>query len=53
MNNTFSLEKISRTGYFDIDSLLRQHKLDLMAEFMYIKSTNPRLRQDEVARQLG
>ena len=41
MNNTFSLEQISKTGNPIFYLLLRQHKLDLMARFMEIKSVYP------------
>ena len=40
MNNTFSLEQISRTGSLDAKITLRQHKLDLMARRMDNKSVN-------------
>ena len=53
MNNTFSLEQISRAGTLDANLLLRQHKLDLMARFMDIKSVNQKLKQKEIARELG
>ena len=42
MNNTFSLEKISRTGNLDANLVLRQHKLDLLARFMNCNSGNPK-----------
>ena len=43
MNNTFSLEQISRTKNFDTKLKLRQHKLDLMAQFMGIKIHQPKV----------
>ena len=49
----FSLSEKSKTGNLDVDLILRQNKLDLLAWFMRIKCINPRLRQDETARQLG
>ena len=48
MNNTFSLEQISKTGNVDANSILLQHKLDLMARFMEIESINPKLKQKEL-----
>ena len=33
--------------------ITRQLKLDLMARFMEIESMNPRLRQDQIAKELG
>ena len=34
MNNSFSLQKISRTSNLDANLLSRQYKLNLMADFM-------------------
>ena len=52
MNNNF-LWQLSKTGNLDADLILRQYKLDLTVRFMEIKTTNPRLKQDEIAKQLG
>ena len=51
--NTFSLEQISKTGNFDSNLIPRQYKLDLMVRFMEIKSVNPKLRQDQIAKKLA
>ena len=53
MNNTFSLEQISRTGNLDANLVLRQHKLDLMTRFVENNSINPKLKQKEIAKELG
>ena len=53
MDNTFSLEQISRTGNVDAKLILRQHKLDLMARVVEIKSINPRMKQKGIAKELG
>ena len=53
MNNTFSLEQISKTDNLDSNLLLRQYNFDLMARFMEIKSTNPKIKQNEIAKDLG
>ena len=53
MINTFSLEQLSGTRNLDANLKLPQHELDLMTRFMKINSTNPRLRQDELAKQLS
>ena len=47
MNNTFYLEQISRTKNLDANLILRQHKLNLMARLIEIKSSNPALTQKE------
>ena len=53
MNDTFSLEQISRTGNLDANLIPRQYKLDFMSRFMEPKSINPKLRQDQKAKELG
>ena len=53
MNNTFSSKRISQTGNLDSNLITRQYKLDLMARFMEIKSINAKLRQDQIAKELG
>ena len=53
MNNTFSLDQISKTGNFDSILITRQNKLDLMARFMEVISVNPRVKEDQTAKDLG
>ena len=53
MNNTFSLQQISRTSTLDANLLSRQYKLNPMAEFMRIKYENTRMKQSEIASQLS
>ena len=53
MNNSFPLQQISRTGNLDPNLILRQYKLDLMSEFICIIFENPKMRQSEIANQLG
>ena len=53
MNKTFSLEQISKTGSLDSNLITRQYKLDLMARFMGMKSIDPEIRQDQIAKELG
>ena len=52
-NNTFSLQQIQRTSNLDANLISRQYKLNLMADFMRLKYENPKLRQSEIAGQLG
>ena len=52
MKITFSLHQISQTGNIDNILILRQNKIDLMARFMEIKPVNPKLRQDQIAKEL-
>ena len=53
MNNTFSLEQISKTGNLNSDLIIRQYKLDLMARFMQLKAERPSLKQDQISKELG
>ena len=53
MNNTSSFEKLSNTGNLDSNLTYRRCKVDLMATFKEIKSFNPKLRQHQVAKELG
>ena len=52
MKNTFSLEQLTKTGNLDSKLISRRNTKDLMARFMEIKSVNPRLRQDQIAKEL-
>ena len=47
-----SLEQISKTGKLNSKLILSQYKLNLSAMFMEIESVNPKLRHDEVAKDL-
>ena len=53
MNNSFSLQQIQKTSNLDANLISRQYKLNLMADFMRIKHENPRMKQFEIANQLG
>ena len=53
MNNSFSLQQITRTGNLDPNLISLQYKLDLMSKFMCIKFENPKMKQSEIANQLG
>ena len=50
---TSSLEQASKTGSLDSNKSFRQYKPDLLARFMKIKSINPKLRQDQIAKDLS
>ena len=53
MNNSFSLQQISKTDNLDSNLIFRQYELNLMAKFMQNKSDNPKMRQSELAEHLG
>ena len=53
MNNSFSLQQIQKTSGLDANLISRQYKLNLMADFMRNKYENPKMKQSEIANQLG
>ena len=53
MNNNFSLQQIQKTSNLDANLISRQYKLNLMADFMRVKYENPKMKQTEIANQLG
>ena len=53
MNNSFSLQQIQKTSNLDANLISRQYELNLMADFMRVKYENPKMKQCEIANQLG
>ena len=53
MNNILSLKHLFRTRNVDANCLSRQYKLNLMPDFMRMKYENPKMKQSEIANQLG
>ena len=53
MNNSFSLQQIQKTSNLDANLISRQYKLNLMANFLKVKYENPKMKQSEIANQLG
>ena len=53
MNKIFSLQQIQKTSYLDANLKSSQYKLNLMADFMRLKYENPRMKQSEIANQIG
>ena len=53
MNNSFSLQQLQKTSNLDANLKSRQYKLNLMADFMRVKNENPKMKQSEIASQLG
>ena len=52
MNNTFSLQQISRASNLDANLISRQNKLNPAAGFMWMKYEKPKLKQSEIANQV-
>ena len=44
MNNAYSLDQIQKAGDLNADLIMKQYKLDKMAQFMETKSNNPKLK---------
>ena len=53
MNNSFSLQQIQKPSNLDAKLISRQYKLTLMADFMRVKYENPKMKQSQLANQLG
>ena len=53
MNSTFSLEQTSQTGNLDSKLLLHRYQFNQPALFLEIKSVNPTLRHDQIAKEIG
>ena len=53
MNKSFSLQQIQKTSNLDANLISRQYKLNLMADFMRVKYENPKMKQSQIANQLG
>ena len=53
MNNSFSLRQIQKTSNLDANLISRKYKLNLMADFMRLKYKNPRMKQSQIANQIG
>ena len=53
MNNTPSLNEINKTANMDPHLLTRHYKSKIMNDFMHIKYQNPKLKQSEIASQIG
>ena len=53
MNNSFSLQQKQKTSNVDANLISRQNNLNLMAVFMRMKYENSRMKQSEIANQIG
>ena len=53
MNNNSSSQQVSRTSNFDANLISKQYNLNPMADFLRMKYENPKLKQSQLANQLG
>ena len=53
IKETISLQQLSKTVYLDSNLISRPYKLNLMVVFVRIKYEIPKLKQSQIANQLG
>ena len=53
MNNSFSVQQLSRTSNLDSNLIPRQYRLNLLADFRRVKYENPKMKQSKIANQPG
>ena len=53
MNNKFTIDQLSKSESIDPNSINRLYKLNMMLDFMEIRSNNPRMTQKQIFNQLG
>ena len=53
MNNSSSSQQIQKTNNVDANLISRQYKLNLMADFMQMKTENPELKQSQIANHIS
>ena len=53
MNNSFSLQQVQKTSNPYASLISRRYKLNLMADCLKVKYEKPKLKQSQIADQLG
>ena len=53
MDKSFSMQQIQKTSNLDANLISTQYELNLMADFMRLKYKNPRMKQSQIANQIG
>ena len=53
MNNNFTIDQLSKSQSIDPNSINRLYKINMMLNFMEIRSSNPRMTQNQICKQLG
>ena len=53
MNNKFTIDQITKSESIDPKSINRLYKLNMMLNFMEIRSNNPRMTQKQICIQIG
>ena len=53
MNKKFTIDQLSKSETIDANSINRLFKINIMLDFMEIRSNNPRMTQKQICNQLG
>ena len=53
MSNNFTIDQLTKSQSIDPNSINRLYKLNMMLNFLDIKSNNPKMTQKEIGRELG
>ena len=53
MSNNFTIDQLTKSQSIDPNSINRLYKLNIMLNFMDIRSNNPRMTQKQICKELG
>ena len=53
MSNNFTIDQLTKSQTIDPNSINRLYKLNMMLNFMDIRSNNPRMTQKQICKELG
>ena len=53
MNNNFTIDQLTKSQTIDPNSIKRLYKLNMMLNFMEIRSSDPKMTQKEICKELG
>ena len=53
MSNNFTIDQLTKAQTLDANSINRIYKINMMLNFMEIRSNNPRMTQNQICKQLG
>ena len=53
MSNNFTIDQLTKAQTLDPNSINRLYKINMMLNFMEIRSNNPRMTQNQICKQLG
>ena len=53
MSNNFTIDQLTKSQTKDPKSINRLYKINMMLNFVEIKSNNPKMTQNQICKQLG